>query len=469
MSQDYMQRAIESNKKGGTYEAFTHAIQSYQYDNSNEEAKRFIKENLAIAFSQAVDSLKKAKLSADELPSFRERINSLSKTQDYLKDAKFIQVNIVDINDIKDKYEANLSESLIKEIDATLKKDDSEMAKKMIESYMGLDLPKTAQIISAVNRLQLLFLEQGIFSAAIDFAKRYKDDISSETFKETYAGLLKYAASDEAANKKRALETYLVLSALDNNDAAVAQKISLLRNELLTMFVVLDLENNTDEFIPVNNNDFINSVKAAIDSKENLIEVILKDNGLNDIKDRSLNYDFFRTKNDLNVSFENNIRYLIVPKIATVKINKQSPSMQTKNAYWKGTTWQEGVAAGLAEYQAYGRYKVQYYQYDEYTEKVNGRVVVDVIVYDVKQKKIVLKERLESFKEDETTWAENPMAVGIINKIPATLCPPEVQTLLNQKRRVMTDNELKTKLIEELSAEIGTKTKGLLAISAGKL
>lgn len=136
--------------------------------------------------------------------------------------------------------------------------------------------------------------------------------------------------------------------------------------------------------------------------------------------------------------------------------------MQTKNANWKGTTWQEGVAAGFAEYQAYGRYKVQYYQYDEYTEKVNGRAVIDVIVYDVKQKKIALKERLESFKEDSAIWAENPMAVGIINKIPATLCPPEMQALLNQKRPIMNDNELKKNLIERISAEIATKAEGLL-------
>lgn len=463
MSHDYMQQAIESNKKGDIYEAFTHAVQAYQYDNSNEEAKRFIKENLHSAIATAVDSFKKAKVSTDELRSFREKVNQLAKTQGYLKDTNFIQVNIVDTNDIKVKYETILLENLLKDIAATLEKEDAEAARKQIDKLSELDLPKTEQFNSAVNRLQHLFLTQGKFSIVIDFTKKNKDYLSKESFRETYFGLLNYAESDEAANKKRALETYLFLSEIEKDNPSVAHKISTLRNELLTMFAVLELENNTDEFLPVNNNDFISLVKSGIDSKESLSEVILKDDGLNDIKDRAINYDFFRNKSDLDIRFENNIRYLIIPKIATIKINRQSPSMQTKNANWKGTTWQDGVSAGLAEYQAYGRYKVQYYQYDEYTAKVNGRVVIDVIVYDLKQRKIVLKERLESFKEDSAIWAENPMAVGIINKIPATLCPPEMQSLLNQKRSIMNDNELKKDLIEEISAEIVVKAKSLLA------
>ena len=462
MSQEQMQRAIESNKKGDIYEAFTYAIKAYQYDNSNEEAKRFIKENLKSAISHAVDSLRNTKLSAGELRSFREKIYYLSKTQDYLKDTNFIKENIVDANDIKVKYETSLSEDLLKAIDATLKKDDSETARKQIDELRELNLPKTDHFNSEVNGLQHLFLTQGKFSTVIDFTKKNKDYLSKESLRETYIGLMKYAESDEAFNKERALETYLFLSEIQQDNPSVAQKISILRNELLTMFAILELENNTDEFIPMNNNDFIRLVKSGIDSKKNLSEVILKDDGLNEIKDRSINYDFFRNKTDLDIRFENNIRYLIVPKIATIKINRQSPSMQTKTANWKGTTLQEGVAAGFAEYQAYGRYKVQYYQYDEYTENVNGRVVIDVIIYDVKQKKIALKERLEAFKEDSAIWAENPMAIGIINKIPATLCPPEMQALLNQKRSIMTDNELKKNLMEEISAEIATKAKSLL-------
>ena len=202
----------------------------------------------------------------------------------------------------------------------------------MIAKYRDLELPKTPQLISTVSRLQQLFLAQGAFAEVIDFTKKNKDCLSSETFKETYSVLLKYAASDEAINKKRALETYLFLSELDNNNVLVMKKISDLRNKLITMFAVLDLENNTDEFIPVNNNDFIKIVKAIIDSRENFTEVILKDDGLNDIRDDSVNYDFFRKKDELKVRFENNIRYLIVSKIASIKINRQSPLIVTKNA-----------------------------------------------------------------------------------------------------------------------------------------
>lgn len=296
MSQDYMQRAIESNKRGDIYEAFTYAIESYQYDNSNEKAKKFIKENLDSAIAAAVDSLKKTKLITDQLRLFRENINHLSKTQDYLRDTNFIRANIVDATDIKVKYETSLSEALLKDIDATLKKEDSDTAEKKIDEYKKLGLPETALFISAVNRLQQLLLAQGKFSTVIECTKKNKYYLTRESFKEIYIGLLKYAESDEVVNKKRALETYLFLSEIEKDNPRVAQKISILRNELLTMFAVLELENNTDEFIPVNNNDFIRLIKSGIDSKEKLSEVILKDDGLNDIKDRSINYDFSETR-----------------------------------------------------------------------------------------------------------------------------------------------------------------------------
>jgi hypothetical protein len=107
MSQDYMQLAIENNSKGELYKALTNAIQSYQYDNSNEEARQFIKENLATAISQAMVTLK-AELEAGELQFYLDKVNVLSQYQEYLKEARFIHSNVVDITDLKIKYESKL-------------------------------------------------------------------------------------------------------------------------------------------------------------------------------------------------------------------------------------------------------------------------------------------------------------------------------------------------------------------------
>lgn len=465
MSHEYMEQAMESNKQGDTYEALTKAVQAYRYDSTNEDAKKFITETLHTAMTSEADYLKNTNVSPDELEQFRENLRSLSNTQNYLKESNFIQTDVVNISDIKTTYENSLSDKLLSQIATALNNENPEIAAKQIGDYEKLDLPASPQFISQVNNLQEVLLNQGNFSIAIDFTKKNKSYFSDATLRETCAKLSEYAQNDENVNKKRALTTYLFLASVHKNNESIAKKIIQLRNDLFTMLAVLDLENDTDEFIPITSNDFAQSLKSGIDNQKTLTEVILKDNGLDDIRDQSINYDTFGKTPKSEFHFENNIRYLIVPKLVSLKISRQNPSMVTKNASWHFNSAGDAVAAAIAEVDAYGRYKVQYYQYDEYTQEVAGRMVLDVLVYDVKDRKTVWKERLESSKEDAVTWAENPMAVGIVNKIPATVYPREIQTLMDQKRPIMSDNELKKTLFDEMSAEIVAKVNHLIAAS----
>lgn len=461
-AQEFMQEAMSYNTKGDIYSAVQNALKALTCDNQNEEAKRFVTANYNRAIEQKVNILNKMTISMDNLQQIRDELKDLEKMQSNLKDYKFIQVDVADVGSIKNRYETSVTKESIKEIDNLLKQGDAEKSRKQTERYIELGLPTDEQFVSSVNRLQLLYLSQNNYVSLISFTKRNKEFTGDETLKKVYKGLLSFAVSDENTNKRRALDTYTFLLELDKSDKTIMSKISTLRNELITMLAVLDLENQTDEFISINNKDFANSLKAGLDDKDNLIEVILQDDGINEIKDRSINYDHFRNKKETNIKFENNIHYLIAPQIANLRINKQPPSMVTKNASWKFNSWNDAVAVAFAEVDAYGRYKVQYYQYDEYNEKVNGRMVLDIIVYDVMQKKIVLKDRLEVQTEDSVTWAENPMAVGIVNKIPATIYPIEIQTLMNQKRPIKTDDELKKDLMSKLTTELVIKVRSTL-------
>lgn len=425
-SQELMQEAIDSNNKGDAYSAITKGLDSIYYDYKNEDAERFVIANYKRAIDDKVDILNKMIISIDNLKQFKDELADLKVTQERLKGHKFIHADVVDIDALRNRYETSAIQEAIKEIDSFLKQGNAEKAKNQLDRYKELGLLT-------------------------------KEFTKGEALNEICKGLLGFAVSDENTNKRRALETYLLLMELGKGDETVKIKIDELRNDLFTLIVVLDIENQTDEFIPVAN--FVDGVKKGLDDNKKLIHVVLKDNGINEIKDRSINYDYLKNKKDMNVNFQNNIRYLIVPKIINIKINRQSPTMITKNADWNPKSTGDAIAIGLKMYEAYGSYKVQYFQYDEYTETVKGKMVTDIILYDIVQRKVIFGDRLEVYADDSVTWAANPMAIGIVNKIPAGYYPFEIQGLINQKRPIKTDNELKKELVSKINDEIINKVK----------
>lgn len=461
-SQELMQEATSYNSQGDTYSAVKAALKALETNNQNEEAKRFVQANYNRALEKAISTLNGIPKGMDELPRFRKELQALGNMQSTLKNYNFTQADIFDVNTAKNNYETSLSQNVIKEIDVLLRKGDADKARALIDQYKSVGLPVNEQFIAVINTLASMYLSQNRYIDLIDYASRNRDFLKGEPFKEIYQGLLDYANNDAITNKRRALDTYALLLELDKNNDVVRNKILVLKNELLIMVAILDIENQTDEFIPTNNKESIDYIKSKLDDKEKLIEVIVKDDGINELKDRSINYDYIRNNKELNIKFENNIHFLVIPKIANLRINRQTPSMVTKNASWKFNSYNDAIATGLAEYQAYGSYKVQYYQYDEYTENVAGRIVLDFILYDVLQKRIVLKDRIEVQEQDSVTWAENPMAVGIVNKIPARVYPMEIQDLMNRKRSTMTDNEIKKKLISKISDEVVSRVKPAL-------
>jgi hypothetical protein len=252
----------------------------------------------------------------------------------------------------------------------------------------------------------------------------------------------------------------MFLNELNNKDQRVSAKIATIRNELLTMLAVLDVENSTDDFVKISNKEFAENIKAKVDNKEKLVEVILKDEGISKVKSACIDhpscYDYLKKVKPADIQFQNNVRFIVATKIIALKINRQSPYPVQKTANWTGTSAMDGFRVGLMEYQAYGGGKITHYEYDEYTERVNARIIANILVYDRHLKKVSFEDRLQSEIQDETTWAENPMAVGLRNKVPASVMPPAIQSLVG-KRALATDDRLRDTLFTNLTDAIADK------------
>jgi hypothetical protein len=151
-----------------------------------------------------------------------------------------------------------------------------------------------------------------------------------------------------------------------------------------------------------------------------------------------------------------NIRYVISPKVTNIKINRSSPIIMTKTANWDFNVDGSAFLIGAQESLNYGGH-VNHYEYTESTEKVASSQKMEFIVFDTKTKKIVLKDRIDSRYEDSSTWAENPMAVGNINKTPASYFPSKIRGLISSRHSAASDDECKNKMMIDAFEKIAQK------------
>jgi len=455
-----MEAAEDLVQRGYYYAAVNRALDSFAIS-GEESTRQFIKQNLDKASEQGVQELKTYQVSVEKLDSFRSTANNFSIFQEKLKKYQFISTDKADIPSIQAKYELAVSQLLLQEMKNSSEKGDIEGLAKRIEAYKASKLAVDQNIVDFINKVSLAYADQGKIGDLIKFVNGNQGYIKEETRKDVYAKLYDLATSLEAQNKKRnALDTYMFLNELNNKDQRVSAKIATIRNELLTMLAVLDVEDSTDDFVKISNKEFAENIKAKVDNKEKLVEVILKDEGISKVKSACIDhpscYDYLKKVKPADIQFQNNVRFIVATKIIALKINRQSPYPVKKTANWTGTSTMDGVRVGLMEYGAYGGGKITHYEYDEYTERVNARIIANILVYDRHLKKVSFEDRLQSEIQDETTWAENPMAVGLRNKVPASVMPPAIQSLVG-KRALATDDRLRDTLFTNLTDAIADK------------
>lgn len=459
-SDELMQETSRLLAMGKIFEASRSALTAFDINKSNDSAKKFLQSNLARAIDQKASEIESSKASIDSLVELRAKIDELDKIQSDSNRLGMSQANARDISLLKRTAEEKAMNILLSDLDDKTAQGLTKEAIEIAHKYKSNALPNTDRFAKTTGKMQLQFplRTDSEIRQAIGFNSEYASYIDKQLLQQFYSKLFSTAQSAEAYDKKLALDVYKYLGAANYESATVKDKIKLLKNTLVLMICVADVENKTDEILSLSSNEFAKAIKRAVDNESALTEVMAEDSCMADLRDRSVGYDYIATNKTIPFKFENNIRYILATKVSGLRFSAQPASFVTKNANWTGS----GISAGLKEYSAYGSYKVQYYQYDEYSAKLAGRIVFDYALFDTKSGKIILRDRSEASIEDSLTWAENPMAVGIINKIPATVYPEAIESLIHKKRPLKTETEVKTDLAQRMVSIISDRVTATL-------
>jgi len=510
MSKDLMMSAAGKEKAGNLYDGIKIAIRALDYDAGNKDGAKFLLKNGQDAMQQAIKSLDQIPCTSGNLPHFKKQAEDILKTQQKLEQLNLIKLQVRDINAIIATCENNVSLALISAINSSLASRDNKNALTLINKYKELKLPINDNFTNCINSLQKLYLAainsslanrdkknalalinkykelklsindnftncvnslQKLYIAErnmamlVPFIKQnvsyIKDDILNSTLTCLYD-----PATDKrnTPKKKQAFEVCLFLNEMDNGNQIISNKVKEIKQDLFTFIGVLVVENPSGDLVPVSDDEITSRIINGLDNRELFVEVIDKDALLDELRAQDVNFEYFKPGRfgKADIQIDHNIRYLIVLEIRSLKIQRQQPIVRTKPAYFNPDGVGQALAVGIAMSQAYGKYKVQYFEYDEYTEKANGKIVGRFLVYDVIRGKIVLKDRYQNVVKDTAIWAENPMAVGIVNKIPARIYPGEIQPLLDARKSTKDDDKLGSELVFSFAQEIVVKVNKLL-------
>lgn len=452
-----MEIADDFIKKGDYYSAVGNALDSYGYK-QEESTSNFIKLNHERGLEQGVQYLKTYKVSADDFNLFLAAVDDFVSVQNRLKQYKFISQDRVDVNLIYQDY----GKTLIKELSD---KNDIAGLDKFIMTCKQSNLGVNDVTIDLINKVSLSYASQGKIFELAEFYKNNKNFIKDETKKEIYEKLYDHATSSESLKQmKKALDAYSFIYELDRNNNKVAEKIKAIKSELLTMLIVLEPDNSTDELIKINYESYMNDIKSNVENTNKLLEVVLQDDGINKLRSVCLDfnycYDYLKKQKDIgDIQFSNKIRFIVATKIINMKINRQPRFVSKKTETWNFASTSEAIQAGLASYSAYGGGKLTHFEYDECTERVSAKIIVNVLIYDRILRKVVNEDRIQLDAQDEITWAENPMAVGVRNKVPASTSamPTALRALMTRNKFTKTDGDIINELLTKLTAAVVEK------------
>lgn len=449
-SDELMQQTTILSLSGKVFDACRSALTALDVNQSNESAKKFLQDNSGRAIDQKASEIESSNASIDTLSELRSRIDELDKFQ---RDSKRLGISLSNVRDIaplKQSIESKVINYLLSELDEKIAQGKTKESIDLARKYKNSNLPNSDRFSNAIGKIQLSLASSKEIRQAIEFNSEFASYADKRTLQSIYAKLYSSAQSAEKHDKKLALDVYKYLGSTNYESfGTVKEKIKQLKNDLLLMICVSDVENKTDEMLPIASLDYAKAIKKEVDNEGALIEVMVEDSCMDDLRDHLAGYDYLVTNKIIPVKFKNNIRYILATKVSSLRTSSQPASVVTKNANWQGSTV-DAISAGLKEYSAYGGYKVQYYQYDEYSAKSAGRIVFDYGLYDVLSGKMLFRDRGEASVEDILTWAENPMAVGIINKIPATVYPQVIESLIYKKRPLKSENEIKSELTQKM-------------------
>ena len=449
-------RLLDSSRTAtSSYGKVAAALQVLDIDMDNAEARKIIIAELDNSIAETKGLVESPAPVGITLATYISSLDSIAKFQSDLIRLNFISSKYIGIDTYRGKSDAIVAEKIIVAVMADLTANDLDSAVANLENFFKCNLANTDKYESVLGTLQSKLIELGNVDKLLFVAKK----IPYFRNEKVLSILLRQAQeSEKSGNKRQALYLYSGMSEFTNN-AVYSKKIQKLRNELVTLVVVSLPENNTDEFIPSIDATFNAPIVDAITDTVKLVEVVTNDSGLKEMQSNGEVYLNIKKNKVVNAKFENKVRYIVASRITSIKVFREQPNRQPKTMTDSPQSFAESMRAGIGQYQSYGGATITHYEYDEYTESVNAKVVFDLLVFDALQKKIVFEDRFEKSFSESSTWAANPMAVGIRNKVPAGYMPAQLSSLLSRQRKSYTDNEVKVKLLEACRLALIEKVK----------
>jgi len=260
------------------------------------------------------------------------------------------------------------------------------------------------------------------------------------------------------------------------DDPTLARQREQLINRYARKMYVLKPVNSASTSIEEFTQKVLNKLQSEITVSDQLhCEVI----GGEKIKSIYENAKIATSVNDLIPSDKNLTKgmsnsYILAIEVSKVVINKQPPQSREERveAHAPGAGFRDGLAMGVS-YNG----DIQYFEYTVTTQEAFASVFASLIIYDLMENKIVLKDSVEFEKTFKSTSKSSIMAcgqdkvrigssynytgVGPIKKIPAGYVPSHVQS----QYRVSGDEDLpssdgiKSVIFDNLASQVSEKTK----------
>lgn len=456
---EYMSQAKVSLQNKDYYDAVSNALTALRYDH-NEDAKSLVGNYSANAYSQMSDKL--SQLSYD-IDSYQKAKEIDEKTSFIAKDVKNLNPTATEDGDLKkfknsyDEYLNKLNNEINNKVSAFLSKNDTDSAINTLKSYMKSDVPKNDKLTVTVSTVIDTLIAKNEIDKLIDLLDSNTRYIDTDKQAEVENLVIIYAAKIESeGDKKKAFATYEKVLKFNKNNAEALNAIGRIKNEVMTIFSIADILNASDESINFPYAKIQSIIESELSKKDKYIEFVQAKKFLTEECLSDVEFDNLLQSKQVRFKMVKNIRYVISPKVTTIKINRSSPRIMTKTANWDFNVDGSAFLIGAQESLNYGGY-VNHYEYIESTEKVTSSQKMEFIVFDTKTKKIVLKDRIDSRYEGSSTWAENPMAVGNNNKTPASYFPSKIRSLMSNRHSSASDDECKNKMMIDAFEKVTQK------------
>ena len=469
--------SYEQKKYDSYLESAKYSLQSNEYYNAvnnaqealrfvpGQEAKDVISKNLSKAIIQMKETVDKKPLNYDAVAKIDSDVNYLVKEATRTTQVQNVDKEMDDFNQSVTKYKNKYAENTLSELTKLIVDKNSEKAISALSSYIKAELPQNEKTSEAVKNLVKMLEEKNEIESIISLVETNKQFFSPDISLQIFSALYKDAKnSEKSGNYKKAIKTYKTISAIDKNAVDAINAVNRLLNEVTTIFTIAETGNASDESLSTSSKKIITLFADKLADKETYVEVASVKEFLAEDQAFDVDFDTIAQAKDIKFKPAQKVRYVILPKVTSIKINRSAPVMILKTANWDYNVDGNAFSIGAGMYSHYGGATVTHFEYTEGSERVNATQRLEFALYDTVANKVVLKTRVETRTDDSATWAENPMAVGIRNKVPASYYPSQISRLVSNNHSAASDDYIKNKLMELAVEQAVQKIKEKLSL-----